>query len=91
VASLLVPPSKIVNDEFKPTEPCQTKSEDETPIPLPTISVSRFPEKLAAQDTIGSKAEDAIIVFSSAARSKALFCSNNPELLYEFTSASDRD
>jgi hypothetical protein len=51
----------------------------------------QFPEKLAAQDTIGSKAEDAIIVFSSAARSKALFCSNNPELLYEFTSASDRD
>jgi hypothetical protein len=61
-------------------------------LPPPTISVSvQFPEKLAAQDTIGSKAEDAITVFSSAARSKALFCSNNPELLYEFTSASDRD
>ena len=87
-----MPPSKIVNDEFKPTVPRQTKSDDDTPVPLPTVSVSvQFPEKLAAQDTIGSKAEDAITVLSSAARSKALFCSNNPELLYEFTSASDRD
>ena len=69
-ASLLVPPSYIVSDEFKPTLPRQTTSLVE----LPAVSVSdQFPEKLAAQDTIGSSAEDAIIVFSSAARSKALF------------------
>ena len=69
-ASLLEPPSNIVKDEFKPTLPRQTTSL----VALPAVSVSlQFPEKLAAHETIGNNAEDAIIVFSSAALNKALF------------------